>query len=271
MIKGKSIAAAVLCAAALTGCGSSGFPKQYKKDLDRSLGKYTISEPTEYNDGHKEWDISFTDKNGTEQKAVIVYDEFDDEQKNSHVSKEDLIASNIYNFHCDAMTNIAGREMWDNILSEHFDLEYSREHSMENDDIMVVLNISPTISLFLPEKCRFIMDDEISGKNGVKLTEEDLRSIVARDHVTTIFALNVNEDVDPEPYIQKIRTVLAEFEEYDPRNYLFRVKIRGTATSLFSEMKMLGEKIDESDLRDEDGFPLQFRNVLYKKIADRGE
>ena len=259
MIKGKQIAAAVLCVAALTGCGnSSAMPKLYKEALDYTFDEYSVGETHDLGDGYYKWNITFTDKNGNKHSPEIYSRKFDNDQKKYFESKKEMQENDLYEFYFSAIIDIAGREIWDDIISEYFDLAYDNSAISKNDDISIAALISPGSIMTMPENT--------FAKDGIKLSEEDLRSIVSKDYVLTTVSVTVHENVDPEPYIEKLEAAIADFEEYAPRNYSFKLKSKDKEV-LFVRNKLLGEEIDQSELVDDEGETISIRQALNEAIG----
>lgn len=261
MKKGKIIAGAVLCGILFTGCGkNSGMPKLYKESLDYTFDEYTMSEKHDLGDGFYKWNITFTDKNGNEQSPEIYSRRFDKDLKKYFDSKKEMQETDLYDFYCAAVRDIACKEMWDDIASEYFDLDYERGIIFKNDDISMAVLVSLGSQTILPENA--------FAKDGIRLSEMDLSSLVSKDYVLTNVAVTVHENVDPEPYIEKLEAVIADFEEYAPRNYSFRLKSKDKDV-LFVRNKLLGEEIDESELVDDEGKKISIRLALDKAIETK--
>lgn len=256
----------LMCSAVLTGCGDeiTNLPKKFEKNLDYTFGEYSVKDGEESNGYIAKWEVGFTDKNGGEQSAELVSHLYYDSEKKYFDSRSEEDKYYVYSFYSDAVKKIAERELWDNVISEYFELEYDF-NLMKNDDITILLSVMP-VNLFKTKNRGEFIDGIISPKNGIKLCEEDLSSLVAKEYVMTEICIWLNEGVEPEAYIEKVKSVIDGFEEYAPQNYVFIVKDWNNEM-YFRKCKLFGEEIDESELVDDDG---ELTTVWKKFKSDLG-
>lgn len=253
MIKGKNIGAALLCAITLAGCGKvPDLTKKFKDNLDYTLDEYSVSAPTEYDNGDMNWKIHFTDKNGYEQLGVLRSNVYDDFRQGLYDSKEKMQISALFDFYESCIREIGQTELWKKILSEYFDMNYNRYSSTQkNDEITIHTTVGSAVSAITSDIAYEMITKEISPENGIKLSEEDLRSIVSKDYMMTVVLVVVENNIDPEPYIEKTKSALADFEKYDPVNYAFEV-IDADKNIYFGKYIVFGEEKKHTDFFSED-------------------
>lgn len=258
------------CSAALTACGAdvTDLPKKFEKNLAYTLGEYSVGDKKVLDENDIEWDIIFTDKNGKEQSVRLVSGAYNDFQKLYFDSKDEFEKYNLFDFYSDVMEHIADQELWDNIVSEYFDIEFQEKDFMKTDDIMLGFTTLSAVTGLTENSSDFI-ENKISPKNGIRLCEEDLNSIVSKDYMLTTFSIWVNDGVDPEPYVEKAKAVLADFQKYadDPKNYEFRVTSTGYKEVYFKKIVLFGEEIDESDLLDDEGNEISISSAIVNGLG----
>lgn len=291
MDKLKKLTAAILCVGMLTSCEASGkknkatdLPEKYKKNLSYALGDYSIEKHSnddleEKNDIeiiYDEWDVTFTDKNGIERTEQLFSSAFDDSVKEMYGTKENLELYNISSFYFDSMRHIASEEMWNDIVSKYFDdIEFdSAALQSHGEDVSVTLSFLSALTVFNKYSETDHIDDiiemkkdTISSESGVKLCEEDLSSVAGKNYMIAIFRIHVNEGIAPEPYIEKMRSIITEFEEKtgNPQNYIFEVRGKDSE-EYFSKYKILGEEKDALDFIDENGKKISPSGMVRKGI-----
>lgn len=220
--------------------------------------------------------MTFTDKNGIERTEQLYSSAFEDSVKEMYGTKENLELYNISSFYFSSMGHIASEEMWNDIVSKYFDdIEYDSAALLSHgEDVSVTLSFLSAVNTYVKySEADYIDDiiemekDTVSSESGVKICEEDLSSVAGKNYMIAVFRIHVNEGIAPEPYIEKMRSIITEFEEKtgDPQNYVFEVSGKDSE-KYFSKYKILGEEKDASYFIDENGKKISPTGIVKKGI-----
>lgn len=217
--------AAALSAVLLTGCQSYGtdIPAEYKDFWDYTFqGSYSVvqtekrvlNEDTQYAQGYRRWEVTYTDKRGVSHIAELTGLELIDHEKELYHTQEWYDVFQALDFVTAQMGAIAQDTLWEEILSDDLDVQYERgEVIHKGEDCTLAVMIHDTYYTF-DEAGYAYAKQKLSPQDGYCIADCDLTSVLQDDEFILVLVLSIDEDADAAQYEEKLRAIEQELLTY---------------------------------------------------------
>ncbi len=256
MKRGVCIIAAALSAVLLTGCNRYGtdLPKEYKEFLDYTFdGEYHVElteRGTQGSDkqGYSCWEITYTDKNGTDHVAELSSLQVTEAEKKPHGATQRNDIANLHAFIVMEMWQIGRDEFAGEILSRYLTVDFSKGDSLYfyGDGYIVTLYISTPMHGNYEQ-----MQKDLCPGTGMQLSECDLTYLAQNEDFYTSLSIRIEHDTDPAPYLEMLEQIHDDFAAYteSPLNYEFKLvqyaeDEKESGVTLYRKSVLMGQEVD---------------------------
>lgn len=209
----------------LTGCNKYGtdIPEEYKAYFDYTFnGNYDIvldeegiiNEGTDHEQGYRHWSVTYTDKHGTEHTAKLTGAELIDEDKDSFKTQEWFDVFETHAFVTSQLRTIGEKELWDEILSDHLDVEYAQGNVTHNGEECTLSMMIAPVAYSYNEAGYAYAKEKLSHENGHHIADCDLTSLLQDDEFVLMLIIRLEHDADGALYQEKITRIEQELLKY---------------------------------------------------------
>lgn len=214
------------------------------------------------------YNISYTHENGMKRDIEIYSREFTEDEKKYYASEQDMMNDNVNASFISEIPKFCKKEVIENILSKHIDIEYVENESIyKTDEYNFYVSLYSPISVSTPkdeyyEKSCTLVNNHLTPETGYKLSEADLKTFADDKEYIFIFSLTISPTADAELYIDKMNAIVEDYFAYteNPMNCQFVVKQSElneeteniSSNQLFLKTFLMGEEIDINKKKEED-------------------
>ncbi|MBR6617226.1 MAG: hypothetical protein IKL00_05050 [Oscillospiraceae bacterium] len=279
----RIFAAALTFAVLLTGCNRYGtdMSKEYKEFLDYTFnGSYSvelteegvINEDTDHEQGYRYWDVTYTDKFGEQHTVQMTGAQLSKAKKEYFKTQEWYDTFEMAAFTRTQVSDIAKQQFADEVLSKYFDGEFEESgfrYVGEEYQIM----FSPMAPQYgFNEMGYKIATQEISAKDGYKISECDLSTLAQNDEYTFMIYISLEPDADAADYDEIAHKVEQDFLEYTNGrcNYQFvyrqyKNEMHNESETFYKHTVFLGEEfVPDSSIEGDNFLKAVFRYIEKK-------
>ncbi|GEM_PF-1658428 len=246
----KAVCMACCAALMLCGCGGGSDPdiaKVHKDFLEYTFGgNYSIKKNAEKcNEEQNVWEITFTDKKGSEKTKEITLDIESDEDFAKYECNWQML-----NFVEGQIGLAVNDELYEQLIKPNFDCVQSGEDPFKYEgDGFTLTVIAECYDLFDPSD--EILEADLDSKSGVSYVDTELKSWAQMKTNGMQIYITLEDAADVDAVSQKLLKFGGDYCEYtvSPQNYCFSLHApddSGELQMVASGCKVLGEDEDAS-------------------------